>query len=228
MVFRFAAFLPLFLFCATALSQTPGQSDPRIPKSFKDALLNVTYFYPGRFTPEPPSLNPVKADATPQCAHANLSASSTTPAGPTVFVLSTIDNTCPNVLSGAASDLGAFTREQILRQLKRYGDPVITQEPTRYVIDGHPAIITVASAKPAAETQLNNILPVKVTYAAKACVLGNIPTKPRKHEPAEPTKHVLCFDFTTQQQELLSLMFGFTMQFDDHAAQPLVPGSALR
>jgi hypothetical protein len=228
MVSRSAAFLLLFSLCATALPQTSGQPDPRIPKSFKDALLNVTYFYPGRFTPEPPSLNPAKADATPQCAHASLSASSPTPTGSAVFVLSTIDNTCPNVLHGAATDLGAFTREQILRQLKRYGTPLITQEPTRYVIDGHPAIITVASAQPAPETQLNNLLPVKVTYAAKACVLGNVPTKPRKHEPAAPTKHVLCFDFTTQQQELLSLVYGFTVQFDDHAPQPLVPGSALR
>jgi hypothetical protein len=229
MVSRFAAFLILFSLCATARPQTPGQPDPRIPKSFHDALLNVTYFYPGRFTPEPPSPNAAKAEAaSPQCAHADLSAASTSPAGPTVFVLSTIDNTCPNVLHGASTDLAAFTREQILRQLKRYGDPVITQEPTHYVIDGHPAIIAVASAQPPAETTLNNILPVKVTYAAKACVLGNIPVKPRKHEVVEPTKHVLCFDFTTQERDLLSLMFGFTIQFDDHGPQPLVPGSALR
>jgi hypothetical protein len=228
MVSRSAAFLLLFFLCATAFPQTPGQPDPRIPKSFHDALLNVTYFYPGRFTPEPPAPDTAKPEAGPQCAHASLSASTATPVGSTVFVLSTIDSTCPNILHGAATDLGAFSREQIIRQLKRYGTPTITQEPTHYVIDGHPAIITVASAQPEPETTLNNILPVKVTYAAKACMLGNIPSKPRKKEPVEPTRHVLCFDFTTQQRELLSLMFGFTMQFDDHAPQPLIPGSALR
>jgi hypothetical protein len=228
MVPRFAATFLLFLLCATAFPQTPGQTDPRIPKSFHDPLLNITYFYPGRFTPEPPAPAPAKNPASPQCAQSGLSASTTTPAGSTVFVFSTIDNTCPNVLQGAVADLGAFAREQILRQLKRYGTAVITQEPTHYLVDGHPAVITVASAQPAPEATLNNILPVKVTYAAKACVLGNVPVKPRKHEPVEPTRHIFCFDFTTPQRDLLSLMFSFTMQFDDHSSQPLVPGSVLR
>ena len=224
MVFRFAAFLPLFLFCATALSQTPGQSDPRIPKSFKDALLNVTYFYPGRFTPEPPSLNPVKADATPQCAHANLSASSTTPAGPTVFVLSTIDNTCPNVLRGATT-LGPFIREQIIRQLKQYGEPTVTQEATRYTIDGHPAAIVLASVP---MPQAAGKIP-QTTYAAKACFLGNVPVKAKKKsDPVDPTRHVLCFDFTTLHSDLYHLLFAFSLQFDNDTPQPIVPGSVIR
>jgi hypothetical protein len=229
MVSRFAASFALLFLCATALPQTSGQPDPRIPKIFHDALLSITYFYPGRFTPVPPASNAAKADAAAsQCARATLSADSTTPTGTSIFVLSTIDNTCPSVLKGASTDLGAFVREQILRQIKRYGTPTIIQEPTHYIVDGHPAIITVASAEAAPEKTLNNIIPPKITYAAKACVLGNIPVKPRKHEVAEPTRHVLCFDFTTQQRELLSLMYGFTMQFDNHPPEPLVPGSALR
>jgi hypothetical protein len=229
MVSRFAASFLLLFLCATALPQTSEQPNPRIPKSFHDPLLNVTYFYPGRFVPVPPTATAVKAEAdSPQCARATLSANSATPTGTSIFVLSTIDNTCPNVLHGASTDLGAFVREQILRQAKRYGTPTVTQEPTHYILDGHPAIIAVVSAEVPPEKTLNNIIPPKVTYAAKACVLGNIPVKPRKHETAEPTRHVLCFDFTTQQRELLSLMFGFTMQFDNHGPQPLVPGSALR
>jgi hypothetical protein len=229
MVSRFAASFLLLLLCATALPQTPGQPDPRIPKTFHDPLLNVTYFYPGRFVPVPPTAAVAKADAaSPQCARATLSANSDVPAGTSIFVLSTIDNTCPSVLHGASTDLAAFVREQILRQAKRFGTPTITQEPTHYIVDGHPAIIAVASSEAAPEKTLNNIIPPKITYAAKACVLGNIPVKPRRHEVAEPTRHILCFDFTTQQRELLSLMFGFTMQFDNHAPQPLVPGSALR
>lgn len=240
MVHRPAALLVLLLVCVSALSQTPDQSsaqtNPNLPRSFHDPDLNITYFYPGRFEPDPASVaqntgessTSSTTSATPKCAHSTFFANAVTPVDTSSFVLSTIDNTCPTVLHGAATDLAAFTREQILRQLKRFGTPIIIQEPTHYVIDGHPAMITVASAQPAAEAALNNIIPTKVTYAAKACVLGNIPVKPRKHEPVEETKHILCFDFTTQQKELLSLMFGFTMQFDDHPAQPLVPGSALR
>jgi hypothetical protein len=233
MVSRLAASLLLSL-CATAFSQTPGQSASTLPKSFHDPLLNITYFYPSRFTaaaPEPatpPATSSSAQPNAPQCVQSSLSASSIAPLSTSVFVLSTIDNTCPGVLHGASTDLGAFTREQVIRQLKRYGDPVVTQEPTHYVIDGHPAFIAVASAQTSSTAGTANITPPKVTYAAKACWLGNVPTKPRKHEPVEQTKHVLCYDFTTQERDLLSLMYAFTIQFDNGSPQPLVPGSALR
>jgi hypothetical protein len=240
MVSRSAASL-LLLICVTVFSQTPDQPASNLPKSFHDPLLNITYFYPGRFTPAAaePSAPASSADSSSSaqsgnpesnrlCAQSNLSASSVAPVGTSVFVLSTIDGTCPSVLHGAATDTGAFTREQILRQLKQYGNPVITQEPTHYTIDGHPAVITLASAQaPASGTA--GITPPKVTYAAKACFLGTIPVKPRKRsDPVDQPKHVLCFDFTTQERDLLSLMFGFSIQFDADSPQPLVPGSALR
>ena len=239
MVSRSAASL-LLLICATVFSQTPDQPTSNLPKSFHDPLLNITYFYPGRFTlaaePSSPSSSPGQSSSdqpaaapTRPCAQSNLSASSITSVGTSVFVISTIDSTCPSVLHGAITDLGAFTREQILRQLKQYGDPVITQEPTRYTIDGHPAVITLASAQTDVPGGTANITPPKVTYAAKACFLGTIPVKPRKRsDPIEQPKHVLCFDFTAQQRDLLSLMFSFSMQFDNDSPQPLVPGSALR
>jgi hypothetical protein len=224
MVHRFPAFLLLFV-CATALAQTSDQPDPKVPKSFHDPALNVTYFYPGRFIPDAASITPKPdADPTPKCAHSTLFANSVTPVDTASFVLSTIDNTCPNILRGATL-LGPFIREQILRQLKQYGEPTITQEPTNYAIDGHPAAIVLASVP---MPQVKGKIPT-TTYAAKACVLGNIPVKARKKSTlVEPTRHVLCFDFTTLHKDLYTLMFAFTMQFDNDAPQPMVPGSVIR
>ena len=224
MVLRFPAFL-LLLVCVAASAQTSDQSDPKVPKSFHDPALSVTYFYPGRFVPDPASIAPKpKDDATPKCAHSTLFANSVTPIDTSSFVLSTIDNTCPNVLHGATL-LGPFVREQILRQLKQYGEPTITQEPATYAIDGHPATIVLASVP---MPDVKGKIPA-ITYAAKACVLGNIPVKPRKKsEPVEPTRHVLCLDFTTQQKDLYTLLFAFSMQFDNDSPQPMVPGSVIR
>src|SRR6267154_1859487 len=164
MLLRSSAFFVLLLvcICAAALSQTSDPPNPNIPKSFHDPLLSVTYFYPGRFTPDPESIAPKPgSDGAPQCAHSTLSANSVTPVDPSSFVLSTIDNTSP--------------------------------------------------------------------YAAKACVLGNIPVKPKKKsDPVDPTRHVLCFDFTTLHKDLYTLMFAFSMQFDNDPPQPMVPGSVIR
>jgi hypothetical protein len=224
MVLRFPAFLLLFV-CAIASSQSSDQPHANVPRSFHDSALNITYFYPGRFVPDPASAVPkANADASPKCAHSTLFANSVSPVDTSSFVLSTIDNTCPNVLRGATL-LGPFIREQILRQLKQYGEPTITQEPTTYAIGGHPAAIVLASV-PLAEVK--GRIPT-TTYAAKACVLGNIPVKPRKRsDPVDPTRHVLCFDFTTQHSDLYTLMFGFSMQFDNDAPSPMVPGSVIR
>lgn len=186
----------------------------------------MTYFYPGRFVPDPESIAPKpNADATPKCAHSTLFANAVSPVDTSSFVLSTIDNTCPNVLKGAIL-LGPFIREQIIRQLKQYGEPTVTQEPTSYFIDGHQASIVLASV-PMPVTPENRL--PRITYAAKACVLGNIPVKPKKKtDQVEPTRHVLCFDFTTLHQDLYTLMFAFTMQFDNDQPQPMVPGSVIR
>jgi hypothetical protein len=225
MVLRFPVFL-LLLVCAIAPAQAPDQPNPNLPKSFHDSALNITYFYPGRFVPDPSSLAPKpSADPTPKCAHSTLFANSSNAVDSSSFVLSTIDNTCPNVLHGATL-LGPFVREQILRQLKQYGEPTVTQEPTSYTVDGHPAAIVLASV-PMPVTPENKL--PRTTYAAKACVLGNVPVKARrKSEPVEPTRHVLCFDFTTLHSDLYSLMFAFTMQFDTDAPQAMVPGSVIR
>lgn len=224
MVLRFPAFLLLFV-CAIASAQSSDQPNANVPRSFHDSALNITYFYPGRFVPDPASTAPKPStDASPKCAHSTLFANSVSPVDTSSFVLSTIDNTCPNVLRGATL-LGPFIREQILRQLKQYGEPTITQEPTNYTISGHPASIVLASVP---MPEVKGKIPT-TTYAAKACVLGNIPVKPRKRsDHVDPTRHVLCFDFTTQHSDLYTLMFGFSMQFDNDAPLPMVPGSVIR
>ena len=217
-MFRFVSCFLLLFVSVAAQPQTSDQPNPNIPKSFHDSALSVTYFYPGRFVPDPESIAPKpNADATPKCAHSTLFANAVSPVDTSSFVLSTIDNTCPNVLKGATL-LGPFVREQIIRQLKQYGEPTVTQEPTNYAIDGHPASIVLASV-PMPVTPENKI--PRTTYAAKV--------KPKKKsDPVEPTRHVLCFDFTTLHSDLYTLMFAFTMQFDNDAPQPMVPGSVIR
>ncbi|MEO6983543.1 MAG: hypothetical protein ABI072_10575 [Edaphobacter sp.] len=222
MVLRSAASIFLLLCCSVAFPQTPASHGPR---TFHDSALGITYFFPSRFTQV--KAEPAKSEAQQECARTSLSGSSVTPVGTSAFVVSTIDKACPAVLQAATQKLDAFTREQVLRQLKQYGDPVITHDPTRYMVDGHPAAITIASVQQSS-TGVNNVIHPKMTYAAKACVLGEVPVKGDKSRLAEETRHILCFDFTTHQRDLLPLMLAFTMQFDGRSPQPIVPGSVLR
>jgi hypothetical protein len=225
MVSRSAVFV-LFLSCLPAFAQTAAPADPHMPKIFRDTVMGVTYAYPGEFTAEKAAAPPKADPATPRCVQSTLSGASTTKLGNSVFVLSSMDDACPGVLLNASKQLGSFTKEQILRQLKSYGTPVVTQEPVRYSIDGHPAAITMGSAQP--DTAPPGKTLVTTTYAAKACVLGNVAVKATKTDPAQPTKHIFCFDFTTQQKDLLPLILGFTIQFDQGKTQSLVPGNILR
>jgi hypothetical protein len=136
-----------------------------------------------------------------------------------------IDNACPGVLH-EAQQLGSFTKTQILRQMKRYGTPVITHDPVRYTVAGHPAAVTLASAQ-AAESQTAAPKTKRsdgTTYAAKACMLTGTPTTGHESDP----KQVLCFDFTTTRQDLLSRLSAFSVQFDGEPLQSLVPGAILR
>ncbi len=238
MSFRTAALLLLSFVCAftpaDVLSQTSDSpsdaASSNLPKSFHDPALNITYFYPGRFTPDPasssaPESSSSGASSQTKCAHSTLFANSITPVDTSSFVLSTIDNTCPAVLQGAVN-LGPFVREQILRQLKQYGAPTVTQEPTLYAIDGHPAAIVLASVP---MPPVPGSLLAGTTYAAKVCMLGSVPIPPKhRRDPAAPVRHVLCFDFTTLHKDVLSILFSFSMQFDNNTPQPIVPGSVIR
>jgi hypothetical protein len=219
-----SAFLFL-LVCATALPRTTDPANPDTLNSFYDYAMHVTYFYPSRFVPQPSPPATAFTSGEPKCVRTTLFANSVTQIDTSSFALSTVDRTCPDVLH-RATQLGPFIREQILRQLKQYGEPTITREPTRYNIDGRPAAIILASVPmPAASGMV-----ARSTYAAKACVPNSLPVKSRKKnlQPDKPVSHVFCFDFTTQNNDLLSLMFSFIIQFDNDPLGPMVPGSVLR
>jgi hypothetical protein len=215
-------FLPLLL-CLTALPEAPDRSGPDVLNRFHDDALNITYFYPSRFARLPfPPATALTSDAS-ECMLPTLFANSITPIDTSSFAVSTIDNTCPDVLRFAIQ-LGPFIREKILNQLKQYGQPSIIQEPTGYTIDGHAAAITLGSVMMPATS--GNA--ARTIYAVKACVLGSILARRRKKsEPIGPISHVLCFDFTTQNSELLNQMYSFVVQFDDGPLEPMFAGRVL-
>jgi hypothetical protein len=204
------------LLFAKDVPERTEQTTSNLPKSFHDEALNITYFYPAHFMPAPSAATP-----GPSCVKTTLAANSDIAGGASSFVLSTIDNTCPDILREAAA-LGPFTRAQILRQLRQYGEPRITREPTRYVIDGRAAAITLATVP----MTLASGKGVRITYAAKACALGAIPAGRRKRFAAETISRVLCFDFTTENSDLLNLMFAFVIQFDNGPLEPMFLASA--
>jgi hypothetical protein len=220
---RSVSLVALFLVCAMASPQATDANGAGTLKNFHDDALNITYFYPSEFVPAPAASTPALA-GTSNCMQPTLFVYSVTPVENSSFAISTIDSTCPEILS-SASQLGPFTREQILRQLKQYGDPAIIQVPTNYTIAGHPAAITVASvAIPVGPGKVARII-----YAAKACGLGSIPLKTRKRsDPVEPATHILCFDFTTQNGGALTEMFSFIIQFENSPLEPMFPGSVIR
>ena len=211
----------LLSLCAAGQAQvTDHERTSNLPRSFHDDALNITYFYPAHF--EPVTDQPgVSSDAgTDKCARTTLIADSAIPAGPSSFVLSRIDPACPELLRKATA-LGPFTRVQLLRQLKQFGEARVSHEPTRYIIDGRPAAITVGSVSiPSAEHHAG-----KTIYAAKACALSDIPGGGRKKSDQTDVGRVLCFDFSTQNSDLISLMFAFIIQFDNDPPAPLFPGS---
>ena len=220
---RYASIFLLLLLRLTALPQPDGRNNPVVLERFHDDALNITYFYPSRFARLPfPPATALTSD-TRKCVQPTLFANSITPIDTSSFALSTVDNTCPDVLR-FATQLGPFIRERIQSQLKQYGEPRIIQEPSSYTIDGHAAAITLASVIVPAPS--GNV--VRTIYAAKACVLGSIPARGRKQsEPAGPISHVVCFDFTTQNSDLLNLMFSFIVQFDDRPLEPMFSGRVL-
>src|SRR5580700_1740384 len=161
-MFRSASVFLFLLVSATAEPQSTDLVNPDMLKSFHDYALQITYFYPSRFVPVPSPPSTVFTTDTSQCVRTTLFANSVTPIDTSSFALSTVDKTCPDFLR-RGTQLGPFIREEILHQLKRYGEPSITQEPTRYNIDGRPAAIILASV-PMPETSGKA---ARKTYAAK-------------------------------------------------------------
>jgi hypothetical protein len=222
----------------TLYAQAPAAST-KVPWSstmttFRALDFDLTYSYPKDFipadvkTPTPafyalPKPDPNAKD--PVCVHAPLSVGYTNGGGNSVLVFSMIDSSCPTILK-EAQDLGTFTRTQLLRQLKRYGVAALTKEATSYTIEGRPAAVTMASAH-ATETQRGDTL--TMTYAAKACIFAEpqpYNSDRRLKEPPTPGR-VLCFDFTTQQRDLLPQMMKFPIQFGHRELHAVVPTNIL-
>jgi hypothetical protein len=186
-----------------------------MPQSFHDEALNITYFYPPQFTPipDPPTTESANCGRTTLLAHAN------NRIGNSSFTLSTVDHACADTPKDAAALL-PFVRGQILNQLKPFGTPAITREPMRYVLDGRPAAITLASVAAPGKAPHS-------FYAGKACAMSTIPPKHRKKsDPPDPADHVLCFDFTTDNADLVSNMLSFIVQFGNDPPEPLFLASA--
>jgi hypothetical protein len=211
----------LLLACAASPVQLTGQERANLPRSFHDDALNITYFYPAHFAPVT-DLPVVAGKAIAnECAETTLVAESAAKAGPSSFVVSKIERACPELLR-KASALGPFTRAQLMRQLEPFGEARISHETTQYLIDGRPAAITLGSVSiPAADHSAG-----KTIYAAKACALSDIPNGThKKSDPANSAGRVLCFDFSTENSDLISLMFAFVVQFNDDPPAPLFPAS---
>jgi hypothetical protein len=198
-----------------------GQAASNGVSSFQDDALHITYFYSAHFVPEQ-SGAPVAPGDESKCIKPSLSANSV--ADNSSFTLYTIDGTCPELLR-RASDLGLFTRERALVQLKQYGVPAIIQTPPPYAIAGHPAAVAVSSVTTAA----SGGKVARTIFAAEACALGNIESKKhKKSELIDPVTHVVCIDFTTQDSGPPTQMFWFMIQFENASLEPFFPGSVIR
>ncbi len=221
MLSRFASVAVLF--AVSSFAQTPSAA-PSL-RIFHDSALDITFAYPGEFTAV--VTDSAKGQSSnknePQCVRSILSAGSESKQGSSAFVISIIDNSCPGVLKQAEQE-GSFTRDQILRQLKQYGTASLTQEPFRYSVGSRPAAVTLAMAKPDDASASNGH--VLATYAAKACFVSNLPEHGGgKQSPAN--SEVICFDYTTQNRELLTRILSFTVKFGDGDMHPMVSGNAL-
>ena len=234
MTTRYAAIL-LLLLAAGSPAQQPAQlSQPPVAPvaphwdspltAFKETDFRLTYSYPSKFVPADVASAaaatytlPAKKSPDAPCVEAPLSVGYTENNGNSVLILSIIGNACPSVFADA-SKLDRFTEDQVMRQLQRYGVPKLTHRAALFNIDGRPAAVATASAR-ATETQTGDTL--NTTYAAKVCVYSQEPN-------INTLAHVICFDFTTQQRDLLPAMLAFPIQFGNGAPKPLVPAAVLR
>jgi hypothetical protein len=220
--FRTLCYALALLVCGANSPCAIGQAPSDI-NSFHDDALNITYFYSAHFVPEP-SGAPVAPGDESKCIKPSLFANSVTAGDNSSFTLYTIDDTCPELLR-RATDLGPFTRERVLVQLKQYGVPAIIQAPRSYAIAGHPAAVAIASVTIAASAGKVE----RTIFAAEACSSGNVESKKhKKSEPIDPVTHVVCIDLTTQESGLSTQMFWFMIQFDNAPLEPFFPGNVIR
>lgn len=221
--FRFCTICLLPVFLLALLLPASGQDAAVTLKSFHDEVANATYFYPASLIaaslPEPASIG----TASP-CSRVILSAASSSSLGDSTFTVSTIDNSCPD-LRGKAVTLGTYVREQLLLAVKRYGEPVSTDNATSYAIAERPAALLLATIP----TSARSGKPAGVLYAVEGCALSTVPLKPHKNsKQAVPVDRVLCFLFTTQNKGLLNELYSFLVVFDNGPPQSIFAPSAIR
>jgi hypothetical protein len=220
--FRTLCFALALLVCGANSPCAIGQAASDI-SSFHDDALNITYFYSAHFVPEP-SGAPVATGDESKCIKPSLFANSISASDNSSFTLYTIDDTCPELLR-RATDLGPFTRERVLVQLKQYGVPTIIQVPLSYAIAGHPAAVAIASVTIAASAGKV----ARTIFAVEACSSGNVESKKhKKSELVDPVTHVVCIDFTAQEGGLPTQMFWLMIQFDNAPLEPFFPDNVIR
>ena len=218
--FRTVCFASALVIYGASLPCAIGQADSNI-SSFHDDALNITYFYSAHFAQESSGASGAPGDDS-KCIKPSLFANSA--ADKSSFTLYTIDDTCPELLR-RATELGLFTRERVLVQLKQYGVPTIIQAPLSYAIAGHPAAVTIASV--AIAEGAGKV--ARTVFAAEACSLGNSESKKHKRsETVDPVTHIVCIDFSTQDSGFPTQMFWFMIQFDNAPLEPFFPGNVIR
>jgi hypothetical protein len=197
-------------------------------KTFKAPDFDMTFIYPASFVPADPKATvastytlPKSRPANPPCVQTPLSVGANT-AGTPALVFSIVDDACPSILHDAQK-LGDFVNTQILRQLKNYGTPAITKGPGLYTFDGRSAAVILASATTDAPQAV-------ITYAAKVCMLANITAYTFGKVPSQLTaaNSVICFDFTSRKQDLLTPLLNLPIIFGDSAPRAMVPAAILR
>jgi hypothetical protein len=255
MLSRFAA-LSLLLLITIVPAPSPAQSQPPAMKAFKELDFGMTFVYPADFVPADakatapteyalPTTKPVSesSSAPPPCVQAPLSVG-TNAADNSALVVSIIDDACPGVLR-QAQKIGDFVHAQLLRQLQRYGTPVITTDARTFPFDGRPAAVILGNATPAATPAAtaaaaptakpdSKTMPAPytgTTYAAKVCMFAKVPaasTFGKVSHQFTADNSVLCFDFTSHKSDRIMPLLYLPVTFEDLNPRSLVPAAVLR
>ena len=191
------------------------------------------------------------SSAPPPCVQAPLSVG-TNAADNSALVVSIIDDACPGVLR-QAQKIGDFVHAQLLRQLQRYGTPVITTDTRTFPFDGRPAAVILGNATPAATPTVKPDDPkaakpddpkaakpdsktkpasyTGTTYAAKVCMFAKVPpasTFGKVTHKFTADDSILCFDFTSHKPDRITPLLYLPVTFEDVNPRSLVPAAVLR
>jgi hypothetical protein len=213
------ALVKLCWFLLVALLAFPGFGQANLPASYHDQEFDITYYYPGHFHPV---VTRRSAPASQNvCLDTVLNRESDIASSHSTFRVSRGSVSCLGL--GNLIALEAYTRDALVGQLRQWGTPRVTHKPSRYVLDGRPAAVTLAAVDLAPQ----RIAPQAV-YAAKACVLAAPAIeRAKKVVRIAPNDTLICFDFATSNPDLVAMMLSFVTQFGDGLPVPLFPSGSL-